>query len=467
MSRDPATGIHWSRWVATLLASGSFVVSGASKFFDDQVTMPRLFEPMLDLHGYERVMLGLGGLEVALAVLLCLRWTRPIAAHGLLVLLLAFAATIALSVRDDAFLEDCGCGDPVSRIVDTHGAWTMLLRIAALAVAVVWAGIGAHRWRYLCGVCIAVLATLLVAEKLAHVDAGDEGGVVVARPSESRPGGRVPAIEVETLDGRIRVLRDVLGPGSAAIVMSPDCEHCMRSMSGWSAVHDARQQEGGALAVLTSTDTLARCREALDARGLEHLRCFGIREDGDVRRLGVVRLPHYLQVDADARITVLTGSVSYRPLSQSLHDIASLDTVALGAARKVLGAEASILATQAAGDPATHVVAVQDGRGRRFEAFVISGAQRASGSLEMVVLVDEQGVVVGTHALTYSFVEGGIGSMLLRLARIDGLHVSKATSLCTSLAIAQPEVAIWPLVADMLSRIRAVLAARAGDTVGK
>jgi uncharacterized membrane protein YphA (DoxX/SURF4 family) len=463
---EPGTRrIRWSRLVAAVVAAGSFVVSGVSKFFDDQVTMPQLFEPLLGLETYGRVMLGLGALEIALAILLCLRWTRAVAAHGLLGLLLAFAVTVSLSARDGAFLDDCGCGDPVSMMVDTHDLWTMLLRLAGLAVAVVWAGIGAFRWRYLCGVCIATLAALLVAEKLAHGEPDGEQ-MVVARSSELRPGQPIPAIEVEAVDGRRRALADVLGAGSAAIVMSPDCEHCVRSMVDWGRIDDARHRDGGALVVLTSRETLARCREALDARGLERLPCYGLCEPGDARRLGVLRLPHYLEVGDDRRIALQTGSVAFRSLSRSLDGIVPMQTLVLGAARKVLGGEVSIATTGGAAQPGMPALALIDGQGRTFDAYLAAAAWRTSGSLELVVVVDRDGVVVGTHVLTYSFVEGGVGGMLQRLARIDGLPVTKAASLCASLVIAHPEVGVWPPVADILARIAASVAA-GKDYVGQ
>lgn len=150
-------------WTARLALAGIFAAAACSKLaalepFAGVVRNYRLLPEAL----VRPVALGLPVIELALAAGLLVPATSPLAAAGIIALLLGFAAAMAINLRRGRLSIDCGCFMTVLRQRLSWGLVARNLVLAILAVPLLLAGETARDLLWIDMVTVAAAAGCLL-----------------------------------------------------------------------------------------------------------------------------------------------------------------------------------------------------------------------------------------------------------------------------------------------------------------
>lgn len=327
-------------WALRVLRAALAVVlgvAGIGKIFSPGGVMPRVLGGVLGDASYEHVLIGLGVLEILLALALLIPRAAVMAATACLFFFTGASVVVALSSADAHFLSNCGC---FGALLMPEGAVEKILirSVGLAAVSAVLLLVSRSRetrprraaWSGTAYGALLMIVALFISERVLHNEAkrGVQSALTGMRLAGTM-GHDVGGLELTSFStGRTSRAKDVLPAGGGLLLLSPNCPSCNESADHWRKLlrtHDA----GNRTVLLVFFGERDGTEQFLQNHRLPVGRAFMVESMSTLHSIGVPDVPHLLWINAQGRVAYREGT-QYR-----CRVMASIATLATSSARRV------------------------------------------------------------------------------------------------------------------------------------
>lgn len=314
--------------LAWLLPAGFFAFTAVAKLVTPEGSAPRLLAGLLGLASWPTWLRVLAVVELAVAGLLVLPRTRRTGRLAAFALLAGLSVLLAIAAADKDFIANCGCMGGLGKSPPRAGQveWLLLRNGALLFVVALGAyldgpvRLAAAAGRAATAAGLVLLATLYTGEHVRRLDAEDAHAADELLADATRSlGWFVPDVPVVDDAGARVSLRAWTRPNDELLVLSTACGHCAGAAPEVKAIAARLATEKRRLALLLIEAPGAPGAEGwLEAHGfggLPHARLLWWR---DARLIGIDRVPGWLRLDGDARVSAHEVHGGFPSLAASL-----------------------------------------------------------------------------------------------------------------------------------------------------
>jgi hypothetical protein len=337
-----------------------------------------------------------------------------------------------------------------------HDPTALLIRNGALGLLLA-AAARPRAWpRSALAVAAAVLGGLLVAEK---GQGRDDRAVLHALLTENRAqrtGWAFPDLRLRRADGSETRAAQELRPGDGIMVFSADCVHCRAAAAGWPALRDKLEQRGGRFVALEASPTASDTAAFLEAHGMAGVPSYALVRQRDVLELGVVGVPHFIQLGDDNVVTRQTNGFTHTPAHLALGAILGAETVLAGLGDALFGdGEFELTGPPRVAGGTTLGTGCVAGE----ELLLAVGQNQPSDAFqaECGLAIGRDGRIKRAAAIVWKVGLTGMEEPEPYLERLTGLTLREAADYCQKLVTVDDRGHVWMALAGAVGHVAANL----------